>query len=353
MRGWLNIGTIGHVDHGKSTLCGCLLYNLNEFTPKDVQDTMEFAKRRGNMDKIFAYLLDRLPEERIVGRSMDIKHIGFEHNERRYMLVDNPGHQKYIKNLITGACQVETGILVIAANEYEKALEPTGSYKDEYGTTRVRGLARLHASLAKLFGMERMIVVISKMDLVGFSKDTYDTVVQRINTLSEEIGLGEIERTAFIPTSIDTRRLTSENVTSLSSKMSWHKGDTLLKAIAGLQLPIQDVERPFRLRLDHRPFWKIPGTQVVMTGKVLTGRIHVGDEVIIFPMRVRGKVTSIKMRDESRALGRASRWEQISMSEAGELVGLGIRIHGRVEKESIDRGCLLSDVQDPPSLLGG
>ena len=350
MRGWFNMGTIGHVDHGKSTLAGCLLYNLDEFTDKDVRDTIDFAKARGEEDKIFAYLLDRRPDERERGLSIDIKHIGFEYKERRYMLVDNPGHENYVMNLITGACQVEIGILVIAANEYEKALEKTGSYSEKNGTVRVKGLARLHTSLAEFFGMEQIIIIISKMDLVEFSKDVYDSIVRRINTLSEEIGLDNIKRVAFIPTSIDARTLTSDNVTSVSSEMSWYRGDTLLKAITRLQLPIQDVQRPFRFRADCDPLWKIPGTQVVILGKVLTGKVSVGDEIIILPRKVRGRVASIKMRDEKKRLGRQSRWERISTSEAGDIVGLGIRTYKKIGKKDLCRGSLLSDPENAPSL---
>jgi len=173
---------IGHVDHGKSTTLGHLLYQIGAIDPR-VMEKLKLEAAQHQMDSWkWAYILDSLPEERQRGITSDIAFYPFETRERNFMLIDAPGHRDFVKNMIRGAAQADACVLVVSSvpNDLKSGLK-VGDYKDPGGQTRE------HAILASVLGISQLIVVVNKIDLVDYSEERYDQAIRHIRTLLKEI----------------------------------------------------------------------------------------------------------------------------------------------------------------------
>ncbi len=250
--GQLKIIIVGHVDHGKSTLIGRLLYDTDSLPvekKEEIRKTSEVLKKKME----FAFVMDALEEERKGGLTIDTTQIFFHTSKRRYVIIDAPGHKEFLKNMLTGTSQAEAGILVVDVVE------------------GVREQTKRHAYLLSMLGIKQICVLINKMDLVGYSKDKFEEVKRDI---LEFLSYLRITPSFILPVSA----LEGENLAS-SKRLSWFKGPTLLEALDNFQELILE-EKP--LRFPVQDIYNLHGKEIAV-GRVESGEIAIKDKVTIFP----------------------------------------------------------------------
>ncbi len=310
----LNVVFIGHVDHGKSTTIGRLLYETGAIDARTIEKLKEEAKAKGKDTFEFAFVMDRLREERERGLTIDVAHRKFETKKYMITIIDAPGHRDFIKNMITGASQADAAVLVVAAPE--GIMEQT----------------REHAFLVKILGVNQIIVTINKMDATQppYSKERFEEVKKEIETLLKKVGYKQNQIKAIIPTSA----YKGDNVAKKSENMPWYNGPTLLEAFDLLEIPPKPVDKP--LRIPIQDVYSIQGVGTVPVGRVETGVLKVGDKVVFEPPGVSGEVKSIEMHHEP-----------IDTAEPGDNIGFNVR---GVSKKDIRRGDVAGHVDNPPTV---
>jgi sulfate adenylyltransferase large subunit len=257
----LSFVIVGHVDHGKSTLIGRLLYDTDSLPPDKIEEIKKASADQGKQTE-FAYLLDHLEEERKQGVTIDTTQVFFKTDKRRYVIIDAPGHVEFVKNMITGASQAEAAVLIIDVAE------------------GVKEQTKRHSYMLSLLGLHQAVVVLNKMDLVDFSEDRFTAVKQDVHNWLKSIN---IEPTLYIPISA----ILGENIATKSEKMPWYAGPTFLESLDTLQnkqppedksllFPVQDV-------------YKIEDKRINV-GRVEAGVIKKGLEIKILPD---GQITGV------------------------------------------------------------
>jgi bifunctional enzyme CysN/CysC len=261
----LRVVFVGHVDHGKSTLIGRIL-NDTDSLPEGKIEMVKQACAAEKMEFEFAFVLDALLEEQSQNITIDTTEIRFKTKRRQYIIIDAPGHKEFLKNMITGASRADAAVLVIAANE------------------GVREQSRRHAYLLSMLGIKQLVVVVNKMDLADFSQKKFDEIESEYRKFLKELGL---EARVFVPASAKN----GENIAKLSAKMKWHEGPTVLEALDLLEPQSADVDLPLRFcvqdvyRFDERR---------IIAGRIETGKLRVGDELVFSPANKTSKVQSIE-----------------------------------------------------------
>ncbi|RLG01015.1 MAG: translation elongation factor EF-1 subunit alpha [Thaumarchaeota archaeon] len=313
----LNLIVVGHVDHGKSTTMGHFLTRLGVVDQRIIQQYEEEAKRLGKESFKYAWILDRIKEERERGLTIDLAFQKFETKKYYFTLIDAPGHRDFVKNMITGASQPDAAILVISAKkgEYEVGIAPGGQ-------------AREHAFLCFMLGIRQLIVLINKMDdpTVNWSKERYDEVKQGVSDLLKRIGF-DVSKIPFIPVS----GWTGDNLIEKSEKMPWYDGPTLLEALDMFQEPPKPIDRP--LRLPIQAVYSIRGVGTVPVGRVETGVLKPGDMIIIMPPGIKSEVKSIEMHHQP-----------LQQAIPGDNIGFALK---GVERSQIKRGMVVSHPDNP------
>ncbi|WP_148217186.1 translation elongation factor EF-1 subunit alpha [Acidilobus saccharovorans] len=316
----LNLVVIGHIDHGKSTLTGSLLYRLGVIDPKIMQQLEEQAKAAGKESFKFAWLLDKMKEERERGITIDLSFMKFETKKYYFTIIDAPGHRDFVKNMITGASQADAALLVISSRkgEFEAGMSAEGQTRE-------------HALLAKTLGIEQLIVVVNKMDApdVNYSQQRYEEIVNTMKKFLKGLGYN-VDAIPFVPVSA----WTGENLIERSPNMPWYKGPTLVEALDNLKVPPKPVDKP--LRLPVQSVLSIPGAGTVVTGRVETGVLKPGDKVIVMPEGVVADVKSIQMH-----------YQDLQQAEPGDNVGVALR---GVEKNQVKRGDVIGKTDNPPTV---
>lgn len=311
----INLVFVGHVDHGKSTTVGRLLYDSGNINEQAMRKLKEKAQELGKSGFEFAFVMDNLKEERERGVTIDLSHKKFVTGKYEYTIIDAPGHRDFIKNMITGASQADAGILVIAAAE------------------GVMAQTKEHIWLCKTFGVNQLAVAINKMDVVGYKQEKFEDVKKEVQQVLKTAGY-KTEQVTFIPLS----SLNGENIIKKSDKMTWFTGPSLLELLDQFKEPEKPVNLP--LRLPIQDVYNITGIGVVPVGRVETGIMKVGDKVIIVPGRegkgVPGEVKTIEMHHE-----------QIQQAEPGDNIGFNVRGIG---KKDIARGDVLGHASSPPTV---
>jgi elongation factor 1-alpha len=313
----LNVAFIGHVDHGKSTLIGRMMFEHG-----DIRETMirkfEDMGEKGKTFK-FAWVMDNLKEERERGVTIDLAHKKFETDNNYITIVDCPGHRDFVKNMITGASQADGAVLVV-------------DIKDGIMPQTIE-----HGFLAKTLGINQLIVCINKMDLVDYSQEKFEELKKDISEkLLKRIGY-DPSKTPFVPTSA----FNGDNVFKASDKMSWWKGDTMFQALDKLKPPEKPIDKP--LRLPVQDVFTIKGVGTVPVGRVETGVMKVGDEVVFEPATtilgksISGEVKSIEMHHVG-----------LPQATPGDNVGFNVR---GVGKQDIRRGDVVGHTDNVPSVV--
>ena len=307
----LNLVTVGHVDHGKSTLIGRLLYDTKNLKEDELRKLKEIAKEVKKETFEFAFVMDRLKEERARGLTIDIMHRRFDTPKYYYTVIDAPGHRDFVKNMITGASQADAAILVVSAKE------------------GVQEQTKEHVFLIKVLGVNQLIVAINKMDTVNYDQKRFDEVKEETGKLLTSVGY-DTSKMLFIPTSA----YMGDNVAEKSDKLSWFTGPTLFESLDTITVPEKPIDKP--LRLPIQDVYTITGIGTVPVGRVETGILKTGAKVIVEPSGASGEVKTIEMHHE-----------QVPKAEPGDNVGFSVR---GFSKEDIRRGDVLGNADNPPSV---
>ena len=282
----VNVGTIGHVDHGKTTLTAAI---SNHLAGKNGNEKVDFAN------------IDKAPEERERGITINTAHIEYSTEARHYAHVDCPGHADYVKNMITGAAQMDGGILVIAATDGPMAQ------------------TREHILLARQVGVPRLVVFMNKCDMVD-DEELLDLVEMEIRELLSEYEF-DGDNTPIIRGSA---------LKALEGDANWGaKIDELMDAVdTWIPTPERDNEKPFLMSIED--VFTITGRGTVVTGRVERGQLKLNDEVEIVGLKDTKKtvVTGIEMFRK-----------QLDYAEAGDNAGVLLR---GVSREEVERGQVLA-----------
>ncbi|MEM2192455.1 MAG: translation elongation factor EF-1 subunit alpha [Candidatus Hadarchaeales archaeon] len=306
----LNLVTIGHVDHGKSTTMGRMLYEKGLVKDEDIRKFEEMGDK-GKSFK-FAWVMDALKEERERGLTIDLAHKKFETDKYYFPIIDAPGHRDFVKNMITGASQADAAILVVAADD------------------GIMPQTREHAALAFTLGVNQVIVAINKMDLVDYKQEVFEKLKKEILELLKAVGYKNADKFVFVPIAA----FHGENVTKRSDKMKWYTGPVLYEALDTLHVPEKPIDKP--LRLPVQDVYSITGVGTVPVGRVETGVLKEGDTIVFEPAGVKGEVKSIEMHHE-----------KIPKAEPGDNIGFNVR---GVEKTAIKRGDVVGHPDKPPTV---
>jgi elongation factor 1-alpha len=311
----INIVFIGHVDHGKSTTVGRLLFDTKNIDEAAMRKLKEKAEELGKGGFEFAFVMDNLKEERERGVTIDLAHKKFETDTSYFTIIDAPGHKDFIKNMITGAAQADAGVLVVAAND------------------GVMAQTKEHVFLARTLGVNQLIVAINKMDMKDYDEANFNKIKEDVGNLLKSVGY-KPDEVPFIPIA----SLPGDNIAEKSEKMAWYSGDTLLDAINKVKEPEKPTDLP--LRLPIQDVYSITGIGVVPVGRVETGVMKLGDKVIVVPGRegkgVPGEVKTIEMHHEMQ-----------QQAEPGDNIGFNVR---GIEKKDIVRGDVLGHTDNPPTI---
>jgi elongation factor 1-alpha len=307
----MNLITVGHVDHGKSTLVGRMLFDSGAITPEEMRKLKELTKELKKETFEFAYVMDKLKEERARGLTIDIMHRRFDTQKYYFTVIDAPGHRDFIKNMITGASQADAALLVCSAKE------------------GVQEQTKEHVFLIKVLGVTQIVAAINKMDSVNYEEAKYNETKENLSKLLKSVGY-DTSKILFVPTS----GYVGDNVFKKSENMAWYTGPTLFGAFDTLQLPAKPIDKA--LRLPVQDVYTITGIGTVPVGRIETGVMKVGDKVVFEPSGVSGEVKSIEMHHE-----------QVQKAEPGDNVGFSVR---GVNKTDIKRGDVLGLAGKEPTV---
>ncbi|CDQ61712.1 unnamed protein product [Oncorhynchus mykiss] len=328
----INVVIIGHVDSGKSTTTGHLVYKCGGVDPRTIEKFEKAAAQMGKSSFKYAWVLDKLKVERERGITIDISLLKFNTHKYTITIIDAPGHRDFIKNMITGTSQADVALLVVSAAKGEF----------EAGISR-NGQTREHALLAYTLGVKQIIVAVNKMDVTEppYNQKRFGEVVQSVSTFLKRIGY-DPTAVPFVPIS----GWTGENMLAPSQKLSWFKGSkvkrgqghasgiTLLEVLDSIHPPVRVANKPLRLPLQD--VYKIGGVGTVPVGKIETGILKPGMTLMFSPAKLTAEVKSIEMHHEG-----------LQMAGPGHNVGFNIK---NVSVKNLRRGDVAGNAQhDPPS----
>jgi len=316
----LNLVVIGHVDHGKSTTVGHLFSLTGAIDERTAKTYEEEAKKLGKETFKFAWVLDRLKEERERGLTIDVAYLKFETPKYFFTIIDAPGHRDFIKNMITGASQSDAAILLISAKrgEFEAGIGPGGQTRE-------------HAFLAYTLGVNQLVVAINKMDdpSVDWKQERFDEIKNEISRMLKMSGFNP-EKIRFVPTS----GWTGDNLAKKSEKMPWYKGPTLFEALDEMEVPAKPINKP--LRIPVQDIYTITGIGSVPVGRVETGVLKEGDTLVFMPSKAQGLVKSIETHHV-----------KVPKALPGDNIGFNVR---GISKKDVHRGDVAGHPDSPPTV---
>ena len=301
----LRIVAVGHVDHGKSTVIGRLLYDTKSLPEGAIDKVKRIAKETGKPFE-YAYLLDAFEEEQKQGITIDTTSLQFHTDKRDYVIIDAPGHVEFLKNMITGAASAEAALLIIDAKE------------------GIQEQSKRHGYILSLLGIKQVYVLVNKMDLIDYSQEKFNVIKNEMNKFLKNL---KVHPMGYIPISA----FYGENITTKSEKLSWYNGETVLEALdlftqedgleaKPLRFPIQDV-----YKFDDRR---------IIAGRIEAGSLKIGDEILISPSNRTTKVKSIEAFVEK---------DKVNKVSAGMSVGITF------EDEFFNkRGEIISHIKNAP-----
>ena len=313
----LNLVFVGHVDAGKSTMGGNLLYLTGMVDKRTLEKYERDAKDIGRDSWYLSWALDSTQQERDKGKTVEVGRAYFETSKRRYTLLDAPGHKSYVPNMIGGAAQADVAILVISARrgEFETGFERGGQTRE-------------HAVLVKTAGVQRLIVVVNKMDdpSVGWDKERFDEIVSKLSPFLRASGFNPKTDVIFIPVSA----FSGANLKEKSSDCAWYEGPPLLTYLDDLELGDRKMSASLKMPVSEK--YADMGTYVV--GKLESGKMKKGDALMLMPNKTTVEVLAIFNEVD----------EEVPAAVSGDNVR--VKLKG-VELDEVQAGFVLTDPKDP------
>ena len=303
----LKIVIVGHVDHGKSTLVGRLFHDTGSLPDGKFEAIKAQCERRG-MPFEWSFLMDALQAERDQGITIDTSQIWFKTEKRGYVIIDAPGHKEFLKNMVTGAAASDAAVLVIDAEE------------------GLQEQSRRHGYLLHLLGVKQIVVVVNKMDLIGYDQARFEAIDTEYRAYLESIGVAP---TFVIPASARE----GDHVAQAGGKLAWFKGPTLVEALDSFDSVTKPVDQ--HLRFPVQDVYKFDERRII-AGRIESGRLKVGDTLLFSPANKTARVKSIETWP-------ASGTSVKSEAEAGDSVGITLD-----EQLFVERGALASHEAQPP-----
>jgi elongation factor 1-alpha len=311
----INVAFVGHVDHGKSTTIGRLMFDAGMVSPEQMEKLKAEAVKNGKVGFEFAFVMDKFKEERERGVTIDLSYQKLITNKYEVTIIDAPGHKDFIKNMITGASQADAAFLTISAKD------------------GVQPQTKEHVWLLKTMGVSQIAVNVNKMDSVDYKEDAYNKTKADASAVLKMAGY-KPENVTFLAIS----GFKGDNVAKKSTNMPWYKGPTVLEQLDLFNQPEKPTTLPMRMPLQD--VYEITGIGTVPVGKIETGVMKIGQKVIIIPGRsgkgVPGEVKTIEMHHE-----------QLPSAEAGDNVGINIK---GVGKKDVARGDVVCDASAPATI---
>ncbi|XP_008806647.1 HBS1-like protein isoform X3 [Phoenix dactylifera] len=313
----LNLAIVGHVDSGKSTLSGRLLYLLGRISKREMHKYEKGAKEMGKGSFAYAWAMDESYEERERGITMTVAVAYFDSKKYRIVLLDSPGHKDFVPNMISGATQADAAVLVVDASvgSFEAGMDGNGV-----------GQTREHAQLIRSFGVEQIIVAVNKMDMVGYSKERFNFIKLQLSSFLRSRGFKDSSVT-WIPISA----MENQNLVEAASDVrfsGWYQGLCLLDAIDSLQPPLRDFSKPLILPICDVIKSQSMG-QVAACGKLETGAIRHGSKVLVMPSGDLATVRSIERDSSTCSVARAGDNVAVSLQgiDSGLVMPGGVLCH--------------------------
>ncbi len=317
LREHLNVIHIGHVDSGKSTLSGSILFHTGQIDARTIEKFEREAKQRGRESWWLAYILDTTEEERSKGITVEVGRATFATPNKRFTILDAPGHKSFVANMIAGAAQADIGVLVISARkgEFETGFEKGGQTRE-------------HAMLAKTLGVRVLVVVINKMDdhSVKWDQSRYDEILGKLTPFLKQSGYNTAKHVHFIPIAAITGANVKERA---GSQCPWYSGPSLLELLDTISIGGRDPEGPLRVPLVD----KYIDRGIIAMGKVESGTVREGMELCIMPQNTKARVEKVYIDDV-----------EAPMARPGENVK--IKVKGCAEDDVI-KGFVLCDRVNP------
>jgi len=318
----INMVFVGHVDNGKSTLVGRLLYELGEVSEQAMKKLRDEAAKIGKATFEYAWVMDTLKEERTRGVTIDIAHKKFQTDKNYFTIIDAPGHRDFIKNMIIGASQADVSVLVVSVYD-------TVNNKDEKGNIQLLPQTKEHAFLCKTLGVNQYIIAMNKMDAVKYDAEAYNAVKDALVKFLKPIGY-KVDTIPFIPLSA----FVGDNLKTKSTNMPWYNGLTFLECLNNLVAPPKPIDKPLRLPIQDA--YAITGIGAVPVGRIESGILKPGRKIVFMPSAIVDEVKTIEMHHE-----------QIPEGLPGDNVGFNIRSS---KKEDIVKGDVIGTLGSPPKV---
>lgn len=313
----INLVVIGHVDSGKSTTTGHLIYKLGGIDKRTIEKFEKESAEMGKGSFKYAWVLDKLKAERERGITIDITLWQFETPKYHYTVIDAPGHRDFIKNMITGTSQADVALLVVPAEE--------GGFEGAFSKD---GQTREHALLAYTLGVKQMICAINKMDACKYDEARFNEIQKELAAHLKRVGY-QVDKVPFVAIS----GFVGDNMIEKSDKMPWYKGMTLVEALDTMVLPKRPSDKPLRLPLQD--IYKIGGIGTVPVGRVETGILKAGMVVTFAPVGLTTEVKSVEMHHEV-----------LTEAQPGDNVGFNVK---NVSVKELKRGYVASDSKNDPA----
>jgi len=312
----MNVVFVGHVDHGKSTCVGRLMYDSGVIPEQEMKKLKEEAVKHGKVGFEFAFVMDKIKEERERGVTIDLSYQKLITPKRQVTIIDAPGHKDFVKNMITGASQADAAFLTISAKD------------------GVQPQTKEHLWLLRTMGVQQIAVSLNKMDAVDYKEEAFNKVKAEVSALLKGVGINP-EKTLFLAVS----GLMGDNIVKRSDKMPWYKGPTIMEQLDLFDEPKKPTDLPIRMPIQD--VYEITSIGTVPVGKIETGIMKVGQKIKILPGRsgrgIDGEIKSIEMHNE-----------QFQEAQAGFNVGINIR---GVGKKDIARGDVICDAGKPATMV--
>jgi elongation factor 1-alpha len=312
----INVAFVGHVDHGKSTTIGHLMFLCGNLPQQKLDKLKAEAVKHGKVGFEFAYYMDRFKEERERGVTIDLSYEKLITQKYEVTIIDAPGHRDFVKNMITGASQADAAFLTVAAKE------------------GVQPQTKEHVWLLRTMGVGEISVLVNKMDTVDYKEDAYKKVVEDVSNIVKQAGY-KPDEINFIPCS----GLKGLNLKEKSKEMEWYKGPTVLEQFDKFKMPEKPTDLP--LRMPVQDAYEIKGIGTVPVGKIETGIMKPGQKVLILPGRtgtgIEAEVKTVEMHHET-----------LTQAEPGDNVGANLR---GVGKKDIARGDVICDAAKPMKVV--